>query len=127
MAEAEAMYRRALEGREKAWGPEHTSTLDTVHNLGILYKDQGKMAEAEAMYRRALEGRENAWGPEHTSTLDTVHNLGILYKDQGKMAEAEAMFRRVKNENLNELPTSPPTTRRFVTFIYYVLIFFPLP
>ncbi|SLM38943.1 tpr repeat protein, partial [Lasallia pustulata] len=69
MAEAEAMHRRALEGNEKAWGPEHTSTLHTVHSLGILYKDQGKMDEAEAMYRRAL---------------------GILYADQGKMAEAEA-------------------------------------
>ncbi|SLM37735.1 beta transducin-like protein het-e4s, partial [Lasallia pustulata] len=84
------MYRRALEGKEKAWGSEHTSTLETVNNLGILYKKQGKMAEAEAMYRRALEGYEKAWGPEHTSTLDTVNNLGILYKDQGKMAEAEA-------------------------------------
>ncbi|SLM37823.1 beta transducin-like protein het-e4s [Lasallia pustulata] len=127
MAEAEAMYRRALEGYEKAWGPEHPSTLNTVNNLGILCKDQGKMAEAEAMYRRALEGREKAWGPEHTSTLDTVNNLGVLYKDQGMMAEAEAMFRRVRMKNLNELPTSPPTTGRFVTFIYYVLIFFPLP
>ena len=31
-------------------GPEHTSTLDTVNNLGNLYKNQGKMAEAEEMY-----------------------------------------------------------------------------
>ncbi|SLM37738.1 nb-arc and tpr domain protein [Lasallia pustulata] len=62
MAEAEAMYRRALEGLEKAWGPEHTSTLDTVNNLGNLYANQGKMAEAEAMYRRALEGSEKASG-----------------------------------------------------------------
>ncbi len=58
MQEAEAMYRRALEGKEKAWGPEHTSTLGTVNNLGALYKDQGKMQKAEAMYRRALEGYE---------------------------------------------------------------------
>ncbi|SLM37471.1 kinesin light chain 1 [Lasallia pustulata] len=88
------MYRRALEGKEKAWGPEHTSTLDTVNNLGVLYADQGKMAEAEAMHRRALEGKEKAWGPEHTSTLDTVNNLGNIYANQGKMAEAEAMHRR---------------------------------
>ncbi|SLM38232.1 nb-arc and tpr domain protein, partial [Lasallia pustulata] len=94
MAEAEAMYRRALEGKEKALGPEHPSTLDTVHHLGNLYADQGKMAEAEAMYRRALEGKEKAWGPEHPSTLETVHSLGNLYADQGKMAEAEAMYRR---------------------------------
>ncbi|KAM3549110.1 hypothetical protein ARSEF4850_009032, partial [Beauveria asiatica] len=53
--EAEAMYRRALEGYEKAWGPDHTSTLDTVNNLGNLYKSQGRHQQAEAMYQRALE------------------------------------------------------------------------
>jgi Tetratricopeptide repeat len=39
MVETEEMYVRALRGREKAWGVEHTSTLDTVNNLGNLYKD----------------------------------------------------------------------------------------
>ncbi|KAH6653388.1 hypothetical protein BKA67DRAFT_606880, partial [Truncatella angustata] len=41
MQEAEEMYLRALRGYENAWGPDHTSTLDTVNNLGILYKAQG--------------------------------------------------------------------------------------
>ncbi|KAH0542026.1 hypothetical protein FGG08_003575, partial [Glutinoglossum americanum] len=48
LAEAEAMLQQALAGKEKALGPEHTSTLDTVHNLGALYRGQGKLAEAEA-------------------------------------------------------------------------------
>jgi hypothetical protein len=30
---------RALAGREKALGPDHTSTLTTVDNLGGLYRD----------------------------------------------------------------------------------------
>ena len=51
---------RALKGKKKAWGTEHTSTLNTVNNLGNLYKDQGKMAEAEAIYMRALKGYEKA-------------------------------------------------------------------
>jgi tetratricopeptide (TPR) repeat protein len=93
LAEAEAMYTRALQGKEEALGLKHTSTLDTVNNLGNLYKDQGKLAEAEAMYTRALQGYE-ALGPKHTSTLDTVNNLGNLYKDQGKLAEAEATYTR---------------------------------
>jgi hypothetical protein len=46
------MYLRALQGKEKALGAEHTSTLDTVNNLGNLYNNQGKMAEAEVMYLR---------------------------------------------------------------------------
>jgi tetratricopeptide (TPR) repeat protein len=54
------MYQRALQGFEKAWGPEHTSTLDTVNNLGILYKNLGQLDEAEKMYQRALQGKEKA-------------------------------------------------------------------
>ena len=79
MKEAKDMYLWVLTGKEKAWDPEHTSTLRTVNNLGALYSDQGKMKEAEDMYLRALTGKEKAWGPEHTSTLDTVNNLGALY------------------------------------------------
>ena len=63
----------------------------SLHSLGSLYFDQGKLADAEAMYRRALAGYEKALGPDHASTLDTVHALGNLYRGQGKLAEAEAM------------------------------------
>src|SRR5882762_9626330 len=62
--EAEKMYQRALQGKEKAWGLDHTSTLYTVNNLGSLYKSQGKLDEAEKMYQRALQGYEEAIGLE---------------------------------------------------------------
>jgi tetratricopeptide (TPR) repeat protein len=88
------MYQRALQGYEKAWGPDHTSTLNTVNNLAALYADQGKLVEAEQMYQRALQGKEKAWGPDHTSTLNTVNNLAALYKNQGKLVEAEQMYQR---------------------------------
>ncbi len=91
---AKDMYVRALAGTEKALEPEHTSTLNTVNNLGLLYRAQGKLREAEDMFVRALAGYEKALGPEHTSTLNIVNNLGILYSDQGKLREAEDMFVR---------------------------------
>ena len=34
---AEQMYRRLLAGYEKAIGRDHTLTLNTISNLGILY------------------------------------------------------------------------------------------
>ncbi|KAJ1338605.1 nephrocystin-3 [Microdochium nivale] len=92
--EAETMYNRALQGKEKVWGAEHMSTLDTVHNFATLYANQGRLQKAEAMYNRALEGFEKAWGPEHTSTLETVNGLAILYANQGRLQEAEAMYNR---------------------------------
>jgi Tfp pilus assembly protein PilF len=88
------MYERALQGYEEALGPNHTSTLDTLNNLGVLYEDQGKLGEAEKIYERALQGYEEALGPNHTSTLDTLNNLGVLYVDQGKLGKAEQMYER---------------------------------
>jgi hypothetical protein len=79
--EVENLYKRALRGKEKAWGAEYTSTLATVNNLGNLCKDQGKMAEAEVMYMQALRGKEKARGAEHRSTLRTINNLGVLYSE----------------------------------------------
>src|SRR5580700_4605499 len=65
------MYLRALQGKEKALEAEHTSTLDTVNNLGNLYNNQGKMAEAEAMYLRdAARVREGMGSGAH---IDAEH------------------------------------------------------
>ncbi|KAI4123690.1 MAG: hypothetical protein LQ347_006052, partial [Umbilicaria vellea] len=92
--EAEAMYNRALSEREKALGPDHPSTLTTVHSLGVLYKTQGRLTEAQIMYNRALTGNEKVLGPDHMSTLDTVNNLGVFYQAQGRLTEAEIMCNR---------------------------------
>ena len=88
------MYLRALRGKEKAWGADHTSTLDTVNNLGNLYADRGKMEQAEELYMRALRGKEKALGAEHTSTLEIVNNLSFFYANQGKLGQAEEMYER---------------------------------
>ena len=57
-----------------------------LHNLGLLYADQGKLAEVEKMYIRALQGKEEALGPDHTSRLSTVNNLG-----GGRLKEVRAV------------------------------------
>jgi tetratricopeptide (TPR) repeat protein len=90
----EQMYQRTLTGYERALGPDHTSTLNTVNNLGNLYRDRGKLDQAEQMYQRALVGNEKALGPDHTSTLEIVNNFGVLYRLQGKLDQAEQMHQR---------------------------------
>jgi tetratricopeptide (TPR) repeat protein len=92
--EAEEMYERALQGREKALGPNHMSTLHTVNSLGILYRGQGRLDKAEEMFERALKGRTEAFGPDHTSTFQMVNNLGLLYADQDRLDKAKEMYKR---------------------------------
>lgn len=76
---AEAIKRRALEGKEKAPGPEHSSTLASVNNMAFVLQCQGKYEAAEAMNRRALEGTEKALGAEHPNTLTSVSTWQMCY------------------------------------------------
>lgn len=50
-AEAEALYRRALGIRERAFGREHPETVASRVALFALYRGQGRRAEAEALFR----------------------------------------------------------------------------
>ncbi|KAJ6116162.1 hypothetical protein N7523_005571 [Penicillium sp. IBT 18751x] len=54
------MNQKALAGYEKALGPDHTSTLDAVNNLGLLYKDQEKLEDAEGSYRGVQDNQNVA-------------------------------------------------------------------
>jgi tetratricopeptide (TPR) repeat protein len=77
---------------KQALGPDHTSTLSTVHNLGGLYADQGKTEEAKTMFQRALAWYEKALQSEDISSLNIVRNVGVLYRDQGKTEKAKITF-----------------------------------
>jgi tetratricopeptide (TPR) repeat protein len=92
--EAEALYRRCLQGREKTLGPEHTDTLESTMNLGVLLQKRGNLEEAEPLLRRALAGQDRTLGADHTATLVSVYNLGTLLQASGQLNEAEALYRR---------------------------------
>jgi Tetratricopeptide repeat len=74
------MYQSVLTEYEKVLGPEHTSTLDTVNNLGNLYRDQDKLDEAKQMYRRRLTEYERIFGPDHLILQRIARNLSALEK-----------------------------------------------
>lgn len=81
------MYLWTLAAYEKAWGLDHTSTLNTVNNLGSIYKQQDQIVETEAMYLRTLVKYEKTWKSDHIFMLVTAYNRRSLYMQQGKMAE----------------------------------------
>ena len=72
LAEAEQIYQWVLQGKEIAWGPDHTTTLDTVNNLGNLYKAQGRFVKAEQMYQRALQCYDpHRYDPNYETSITT--------------------------------------------------------
>jgi tetratricopeptide (TPR) repeat protein len=76
-------------------GPDHRATLTTKHNLGALYKAQGKYDQAERLYLAVLEKRTATLGTDHPDTLATKNNLAMLYLDQERYDRAEPLFREV--------------------------------
>lgn len=77
-AEAEPMFRRALEGLDDA---------PTRYALGLVLGRTGRAAEAIAEYRRALDRN-----PNHVGALN---NLGVALATQGRMDEAAQHFERL--------------------------------
>ncbi|KAF2262017.1 hypothetical protein CC78DRAFT_535080, partial [Lojkania enalia] len=77
-------------------GPEHTSTLGTVNNLGSLYADLGRLDEAEKMYQHALRGYKKAISPENMPTfipaLNTIWGLASLFENQNRVEDAKAFY-----------------------------------
>jgi CHAT domain-containing protein/Tfp pilus assembly protein PilF len=92
--EAEPLYKRALEIREKALGEDHPDVAQSLNNLAILDRARGRHAEAEAHYKRSLEIREKALGPHHPDVAQSLNSLAILYYMQGKYTEAEPLMKR---------------------------------
>ncbi|KAF2186789.1 hypothetical protein K469DRAFT_570907 [Zopfia rhizophila CBS 207.26] len=118
---AEKVARMSVKLREKVFGPEHPSTLDSVGNLGLVLDRQGKYEEAEAMHRQALKGYEKVLGPEHPSMLISVNNLGLVLGSQGKYEEAEAMHRQALKGYEKALGPEHPSTLDSVNNLGLVL------
>jgi CHAT domain-containing protein/Tfp pilus assembly protein PilF len=88
------LAQRALAIREKALGPEHPDTAESLDDLAGLYRATAAYSKAEPLYQRALAIREKVLGPEHNDTAESLNNLGLLYRDTGAYAKAEPLFKR---------------------------------
>jgi tetratricopeptide (TPR) repeat protein len=77
-SDAEAMFRRALEGLDDA---------NTRYDLGFVLNRLGRVSESMVEYRRALERN-----PNHR---DALNNLAVDLAGQGRLADATLHFRRL--------------------------------
>jgi tetratricopeptide (TPR) repeat protein len=93
-AEAESLYRRALELNEKELGAEHPNVAVDLNNLAEALRLSGKSEEAEALFRRALRIDERVLGPQNPTVATVLNNLAKVLRDTNRPAEAESLFNR---------------------------------
>ena len=94
-AEAEPLFRRAIEIDEKTLGKDHPDVATRYNNLAFLLQDPGQVCRGRAALSagdrdRRKDSRQGASRPLRLGT--TISPL--LLQAQGKYAEAEPLFRR---------------------------------
>ncbi len=79
------------------WGADPAPSDDfakTLHNLGAVYRTEGRDADAVRFDLRALDLRESLSGPHDLSLLPILNELGSVYLEMADFAHAEETLQR---------------------------------
>ncbi|MBF0186288.1 MAG: tetratricopeptide repeat protein [Magnetococcales bacterium] len=94
IAEAEDVYRQAMNQGEKHL-PDGASILGTVYNnLGTLLRGEDRSDEALPFLEKALDVGLKVLGPDHPTVAIRHGNLGLALRRLGRLVDAEKNFRR---------------------------------
>ncbi len=74
-------------------GPGNFDTLVARNNLGLAYRDAGRLSEALGLFESALRRLEIRPGGSHPLTLECRNNLAAAYESLGRYREAEELER----------------------------------
>ena len=91
-AEAESLYRRALESFDET-SLNHALTLE---NLAVMLRGEARYRESEQLHLEALPRIEGLTGKASAATGRAVSNLAALYWSWGKLEKAERLSLRAE-------------------------------
>jgi tetratricopeptide (TPR) repeat protein len=89
---AEPIFKRAIAMCEKSRGKNHSSTAGSLVDMGILYKNQGKLTEAEESLKRALDIQEKGFEVDSPVVLQTLYKLSAVYQQDRKYNQASSLY-----------------------------------
>ena len=110
LAEAEKLYREALDIRRRILGPDHPSTLALMDGFATTLATEHRHAEAEKLLRETLDIRRRVLGPEHRDTLMSINNLANMVFLEGRYDEAEKLQRETLDIQMRVLGPDHPDT-----------------
>jgi serine/threonine-protein kinase len=93
-AEAEPLYRQALQIRRRAFGDGHPMVAATMLDLAELLSHRGDHTQALQMGRQAVDIGRRAYGAEHPFVASFTGRLAVIVFRGGELTEAETLFRQ---------------------------------
>jgi tetratricopeptide (TPR) repeat protein len=107
--EAEVLYRRALDERERA--DDRCEVALTLNGLAAVVRFAGRPEEAEALFERALDLLRAERGETHPDTATVRNNLAMLYNATGRTQQALPLLERAAADLESILGPDHPATR----------------
>ncbi len=89
--EAEKLFLKAVEIRERIGDKDSDEITYALSNLGLIYAEQKKYDKAEVILRRAITIREKTQSPDLAVAL---LNLGKVYAEQKKLTESQVVYEK---------------------------------
>jgi len=112
-AEAEGLFREALEIDRATIGEGHPDYATRLSNLAGAVRAQGGFEEAEGLYREALEIDRATIGEGHPDYATRLSNLAGVVQAQGRYEEAERYSREALEIAGRSLGPEHPSTITF--------------
>src|SRR5262249_44810951 len=105
LVEAEDWERQSLAMRRRKLKDENSSEVAaSLHNLGLIQRDEDKLAEAETQFRDALRAGRNAFSDNHLNVARFFRSLVDVLVRQKKFAEVEAVSSTLLTPALTNKP-----------------------
>jgi serine/threonine-protein kinase len=89
---AAPLYERALALRRRLFGDDSREAADSLHNLGLLQLDQGKIDAAIGTLRQSLAIRRRSLGDPDPATAKSMTYLGLALFRKADYKEAQPLF-----------------------------------
>lgn len=93
--EADRLFRRSLQIRETALGPDHASLVQTVNGLAAVCYARGDIDAAEPLFQRALSITERRLGAQHPDIVTSLNSLARIAFKRNDYAAAGPLLERL--------------------------------
>ncbi|KAL4813902.1 hypothetical protein BDW67DRAFT_192655 [Aspergillus spinulosporus] len=106
--EAAAIIENLISKQRTGEDDLNASTLISLSDLAVTYREQGRWKEAEELKVQVLEIRKQVIGPEHPDTLASMANLAHAWHSQQKVHYALALMEQCLELRIRVLGSSHP-------------------
>jgi CHAT domain-containing protein/tetratricopeptide (TPR) repeat protein len=97
LADAEAMFERAVDIDRKAFGEESPVTARAIGNLGLVHLSKGEFTAALPFFDHAVEISERTLGPDDPQVALYLMDVGVVHSRMGDQQTAvETLERALK-------------------------------